>query len=126
MRMIIKTQLAVAGLVGLFYMQSAFLEMLAFVYGALLGIATTCLIKHGAHQTLQVAVEKASQGMVVMYGHFLIRYLVVVLGLFAGVKWLSLMGAPMVVGFIVMMLVQVGVVFYLGCFSRGEEAGYGR
>lgn len=108
MRILIGSQMAMAFIAALTMLyQESVDAMLATLYGALIGIMITLLVRRSTDRALQKAVDNPSHGIVIMFSGFFLRYAVAILGLLVGFKVLHLLTVPMITGFILMILVQV-------------------
>jgi len=93
---------------------SGWQEVLAILYGAMLGIMITLLTRRSTDRALQAAVVNPRNGVITMFSGFALRYAVAILGLLAGFKVLQLPVEPMIAAFILMIVVQVLAMTLLG------------
>ncbi len=110
MRVLIGSQVIlalVAALVALY--RESVDAMLAVLYGAAIGIMVVLLARRSANKAAEKAIDSPSQGIVVMFAGLVLRYAAVILGLLVGLRVLQLMTVPMLMGFSLMIMVQVFV-----------------
>jgi zinc transporter ZupT len=106
----------VAGILG------GWQEVLAVVYGALLGVMITLLTRRSTDRALSAAVENPRHGVITMFSGFALRYAVAILGLLAGFRILRLPAESMVAGFILMIIIQMLAMTLLRPQSEKREA----
>ncbi len=108
MRALIGSQMALALIAALIALHRGSADaMLATLYGASIGVLVTLLTRRSTDKALEKAIDSPQQGIVVMFSGFVLRYVIVILGLFFGFKALGLMAVSMLVGFTLMMIIQV-------------------
>jgi len=123
MKLLFVSQILLAGIAmlaaGVLGIQA---DVVAVLYGSVLGLMITLLTWRSTGRALLAAVENPRHGVVAIFSGFALRYAVAILGLLAGFKILHLPAESMIAGFILMIIIQVLVFTLLGPHSEKREA----
>ncbi len=114
MRILTGTQLVVSVVMALVtFMMFSEGEAIAVLYGGFIAVVVTLLAIRSTDKALDAAVENTGHALVAMFSGFALRYAVAILGLLTGFKALKLLAIPMLLGFIIIVMVQIAVSFTL-------------